>query len=190
MVAPRRRGVPGRGRLAGRPVAGVAAALLAGCAGHAVAADGSAGASSSPAVVVQDVQGGIGPIVVGDGYVPEPASPDVAAAYLTIVDDGDSPVRLTSVSADVAARVMPMTERTDAGVGRMAPLGDVVVPAHGAYRFSPGAAHLMLEQPSPVPVAGGEVTLSLTFEPGGTVTVSLPVTPLGAPDPSEATATG
>lgn len=126
------------------------------------------------------VQGRVGSLVIEDGHVPEAASPDVAAAYLTILDTGGTASRLTAVTSPVASSVMPMTEHTAGGVGSMAALQDVVVPAHGSFRFRPGAAHLMLERPHPVPAPGGTVSLTLHFAPGGTVTVSLPVTPLGA----------
>lgn len=145
---------------------------------------GSASASASAGAAIQQVQGRVGQLVIGDGFVPEPASPDVAAAYLTIVNDGSTTARLTAASSGAAARVMPMTEKVSGTVGGMAPLDTVVVPAHGVFRFRPGAAHLMLEQPDPVPAAGGTVPLTLTFDPGGAVTISLPVTQTGAQPPA------
>ncbi|HEV7210469.1 MAG TPA: copper chaperone PCu(A)C [Blastococcus sp.] len=132
---------------------------------------------------MRQVQGKGGSLLLGDGYVPEPASPDVAAAYLTVVNTGDSPARLTAVHSDLATMVMPMTETSSGGIGSMAPLTKVVVPAHGSFRFTPGAAHLMLEHPHPLPTTGGTVPLTLTFSPGGAVTVALPVTPIGSSGP-------
>lgn len=166
-----------------RPLAGLltgsaAVALLAGCAaGHAASAVGATTGASTGA---HHVQGRVGTLLIEDGYVPEPASPDVAAAYLTIVNNGGTPVRLTGVTSAVASSVMPMTEISNGALGSMTPLHSVVVPAHGSFRFHPGAAHLMLEQPQPVPNTGGAVALTVTFAPGGTVNVSLPVTAIGA----------
>jgi copper(I)-binding protein len=164
----------------------MAVGLLAGCGGpaggHGAAASNAASASSTTsAAAVRHVQGRVGSLLLlGDGYVPEPASPDVAAAYLTVVNTGSSPARLTAVQSDLATMTMPMTETSSGGTGSMAPLTKVVVPAHGSFRFTPGAAHLMLEHPRPVPKTGGTVTLTLTFSPGGTVTVALPVVPIGS----------
>lgn len=168
--------------LASALVALGASALLAGCGPGAAAA--AAGGSGGGASAVRQVQGRTGALVLGDGYVTEPASPDVAAAYLTVQNTGSTPARLAGVSSPIAATVLPMTEKSSGTVGSMAPLGEVVVPPHGAFRFRAGAAHLMLEQPRPVPVAGGTVPLTLTFTPGGTATVALPVVPIGATRPS------
>ncbi|HEV7186658.1 MAG TPA: copper chaperone PCu(A)C [Blastococcus sp.] len=154
--------------------------LLAGCGDGRAPTAHAAGAAGATSTTAHHVQGRVGTLLIEDGYVPEAASPDVAAAYLTIVNTGGTPARLTAVTSDAAGTVMPMTENTSGGVGSMAPLPDVVVPAHGSFRFRPGAAHLMLEQPHPAPRAGGTVTLILTFAPAGAVTVSLPVTPIGA----------
>lgn len=175
-----------RGTVAGLLSGCAVLCLLAGCGSHGppAAASDSTAASSSSGQAVHQVQGRLGPLVLGNGYVPEPASPEVAAAYLTIVNTGDTAARLTAVHSDLAPVVMPMTETSSGGVGGMAPLNDVLVPAHGSYRFRPGAAHLMLEQPHPVPAAGDTISLTLTFTPGGTVTLTLPVTPIGSPPPS------
>lgn len=182
----------GRGGTVARLLSGCAAALclLAGCGSHGptAAASDATTASNSSAQAVHQVQGRLGPMVLGDGYVPEPASPDVAAAYLTIANTGHTAARLTAVHSDLAPVVMPMTETNNGGAGSMAPLNDVLVPAHGSFRFRPGAAHLMLERPHPVPAAGGTVSLTLTFTPGGTVTLTVPVTPIGSPPPSGGTA--
>jgi copper(I)-binding protein len=82
----------------------------------------------------------------------------VAAVYLSIVNTGGTVARLAAVTSDIAGTVMPITETTSCGgVGSMLPLQDVVVPAHCSFRFHPGAAHLVLEQPHPVPTAGSTV---------------------------------
>lgn len=160
-----------------------AVTLLTGCgAGHGSTAN--AAGTTTTATAAHQVQGRVGSLVLEDGYVPEAASPDVAAAYLTILNKGDTSARLTAVSSDIARTVMPMTETTSGGVGSMAPLKNVVVPAHGTFRFRPGAAHLMLEQPVPAPTTGTSLTLTMTFSPAGSVTVSLPVVPIGATGPT------
>jgi hypothetical protein len=165
------------------------AGLLAGCGGpaggyDAAASNATSTSSTTSAGAPRQVQARVGSLLLEDGYVPEPASPDVAAAYLTLVNIGDSPARLSTVHSHLATMVMPMTETSSGGIGSMAPLRNVVVPAHGSFRFRPGAAHLMLEQPHPVPTAGGTVPLTLTFVPGGQVTVTLPVTRIGTPGPT------
>ncbi|TQN43738.1 copper(I)-binding protein [Blastococcus colisei] len=139
-------------------------------------------ATTAPAGgAIEHVQATLGELSAGDGYVREPASPSVAAAYLTIVNNGDTDDRLIFVTSDVAAMVMPMTETSEDGVGTMTDLDEVVVPAHDAFRFRSGAAHLMLEPLKTAPAAGDTVTLTLTFERAGAVDIVLPVEPINAP---------
>lgn len=159
--------------------------LLSGCGSDAAAPDASSSTSPSGTSVPEEasidaIQAIVGDLTLGDGYVREPASPSVAAAYLTIVNDGDAEDRLISVTSDVAEMVMPMTEVSQGGVGTMTGLDEVVVPAGGAVRFQRGAAHLMLDPLTTVPAVGNTVTLTLTFERAGVVDAVMPVVPIGA----------
>ncbi|WP_375498392.1 copper chaperone PCu(A)C [uncultured Jatrophihabitans sp.] len=112
------------------------------------------------------------------GYVPKPASPDVAAAYLTIANTTDTSVRLTKVVTSVTTSVMAMKEADNGSVGSMTDLSRIDIPAHGSYKFVPNHAHLMLENPAPL-TAGEKVSMTLTFTGVGSVTIMLPVVPLG-----------
>ena len=159
--------------------------LLSGCGSDASAPESSSPASTSGTSVpedasIDDVQATVGDLTLGDGYVREPASPSVAAAYLTIVNDGDTEDRLLSLTSDVADMVMPMTEVSQDGVGTMTGLDEVVVPTGGAVRFQRGTAHLMLDPLTTVPAVGDTVTLTLTFERAGVVDIVVPVVPIGA----------
>ena len=64
--------------------------------------------------------------------------------------------------------------RVDAGVAGMreAPL---IVPPHGQVQLTPGGMHLMLMGLKAPLVPGSHFELSLTFEPGGVTTVTVPV---------------
>jgi copper(I)-binding protein len=136
---------------------------------------GSAGHSSSPMVPRPALaSAALGALVVTGGYIPEPASPDVASAYLTITNNGDTADKLTRVSTSVTSDVMAMNETDSGGVGSMTDLADVTIPAHASMQFVPNHAHLMLEKPKPLKV-GDQVSMTLTFTPAGTVTITLPV---------------
>jgi periplasmic copper chaperone A len=67
-------------------------------------------------------------------YVPQPASPDVAAAYFTIINSGSRPAVLTSVGSDVSAMSM-MHESTGTTITVDAPVMPVgyhpVLPGRG-----------------------------------------------------------
>jgi hypothetical protein len=119
----------------------------------------------------------VGPIRITGAYIPAPASPDVAAVYLTIANTGSTAQTLTELSSDVTAHVMAMDESTHGMTGSMTDLGPIRIPAHGSFRFVPDHAHLMLEHASHELVPGDQVRLTVTFAPAGTVT--FPVAVLG-----------
>ncbi len=119
----------------------------------------------------------VGSLVITGGYIPQPASPDVAAAYLTITNNGDTADKLEKVTSSVTSMVMAMNETDSNGVGTMTDLPNVTIPAHGSMQFVPNHAHLMLENPKPLK-AGNEVVMTLTFTHAGTVQITVPVIPL------------
>jgi periplasmic copper chaperone A len=118
--------------------------------------------------------------VVG-AYVPEPASPDVAAAYFTVVNEGGTGDVLTGVASDVAAETM--MHRSTGQV--MATVGSVPVPAHGRMAFRPGGYHVMLERPGRGLRTGDHVTLTLRFRRSAAITVQAPVEPIGHTPPPD-----
>ncbi|WP_375263305.1 copper chaperone PCu(A)C [Palleronia sp.] len=105
-----------------------------------------------------------------------------AAAYLTLVSDGDD--RLLEASMPVAAEVMVhATAVDDAGLSRMNHVTTVELPAAEAVTFAPGAMHLMLTGLSGKLVEGTSFPLTLRFETAGEVTVDVPVLGVGASGP-------
>lgn len=112
---------------------------------------------------------------VTDAYVPRPASPDVAAAYFTITDSGDTGDELTGVTADVSAQAM--MHRTSGRTMRM--VDRLAVPARGRLTFAPGGYHVMLEHPARPLREGDHVRLTLRFRRSTSITVDAPVEPVG-----------
>lgn len=171
--------------------------LTAGVVG-ACSSSGSANGAASPTAVTSSrpiaptpalATASAGSLTITGGYIPAPASRDVAAAYLTITNHGDTADRLTKVTSSVTDSVMAMTETDSGGVGSMTDLANVTVPAHGSMQFVPNHAHLMLEHPQPLK-AGDRVSMILTFTHTGSVRVTLPVIPLNQtpiPAPSQMT---
>ena len=138
----------------------------------------------SPSVTASassSAQARIGDISIRGSYIPQPASPDVAAAYLTIVNSGSSSDTVTRVTTSVTNDVMAMSEADSGGVGTMTDLSSVTIPAHGSITLSPGHAHLMLEQPDQTLVNGDQVRMTITFAKAGTVSLTVPVVPLTGP---------
>jgi len=157
------------------------AVLVAGCSSSGSANHAAAGTSTTamaPQPSASLPSAAVGSLTITSAYVPAPASPDVAAAYLTISNSGAVADRLTKVTSNVARMVMPMTETDSGGVGSMTDLANITIPAHGSMRFVPDHAHLMLEKPTTLH-AGSTVRLTLTFAHAGTVSITVPVLPLG-----------
>jgi copper(I)-binding protein len=120
----------------------------------------------------------LGSLRITGAYVPQPASPSVAAAYFKVTNAGpaDTLVRVTS---DVAAVVNVHESVVNGTTGSMVPLNDLPVPAGGFVALRPGGRHLMLMNPSSLK-EGGFVQLQLTFAHAGAVSIRVPVVPLTA----------
>lgn len=98
-----------------------------------------------------------------------PPNSDATAAFMTLVNDTDQPVRLVGGSAPFAGSAGPMITTRELHDGTVA-LGmkDVPaleVPAHGKLELKPGGDHLMLTELKSVPKEGETVTIILHFDP-------------------------
>lgn len=105
-----------------------------------------------------------------------------AAAYLTLVSDGDD--QLIEASSPVAAEIMVhSTEMDDAGLSRMKHVTRVGLPAGEAVTFAPGGLHLMLTGLSDELAEGTTFPLTLRFETADDITIDVPVLGAGASGP-------
>ena len=116
-----------------------------------------------------------------------PPGVEVGGAYLTLVNPTDQPIKLLGGSTPIAGRVTPMKNVTVKGgmpgmkgmasmdMTGMKGVKFMTVPAHGQLVLEPGGDHLMLYGLKRTPRAGESVTLTLNFEPGGALTLKLPV---------------
>ena len=149
----------------------VRAALLGIALAVPLAMTSGAAASTSPKVAAR-----VGDLEVIDPFLPDPASPSVAAIYLTVKNTGARPDALISASSPISADSMLMKEN---GHGSsMAMLAELRIPAHGQASLKPGRDHLMLEQPRMKFRVGQTVLVTLRFERAGSVTLKVPVVPL------------
>ncbi len=161
--------------------AGLALALVltAACANRQPGHTAAAATARTPKTTLAHAE--TGTLSVSGGYVPQPASPDVAAAYLSITNNGPRTVHLTGLRTDAAASVMPMTEISSNGVGHMANMTALSIAPHSTASFTPGHAHLMLMKPTRTLREGDLVGLTMTFSPAGLVRLTLPVVPSTGP---------
>lgn len=130
-----------------------------------------------------------------------PAMADAGAAYLTITSDEANALVGASVPTSVAGTVeihetvmaddtsTTMGEETTTSMGAMGsdttsgdmgemtmvPVDKIELPAGKAVELKPGGYHIMLlELPAPLEV-GTDIELTLTFESGGPLKVTVPV---------------
>jgi copper(I)-binding protein len=136
---------------------------------------------SSTAAPAGTAHASIGDLTITGGYIPQPASTDVAAAYFTVTNSGSTADTITKVTTSVTSNVMAMTETDKGSVGTMTDLSTVTVPAHGSVSLTPGHAHLMLQNPTRSLKNGDKVSMTITFRHAGTLTLTLPVVPLTGP---------
>ncbi len=142
--------------------------------GTAAAAPASASASPSPRGSAS-----VGPIRITGAYLPQPASPDVAAVYFTVADTGDQADTLLSATSVPAAQVMLMSESSSGGSESMTAVpGGLSIPAHGQLALTAGGYHVMLTDPAVSLKQGDTVRLTLTFAHAGQVALNVPVTSL------------
>jgi hypothetical protein len=140
---------------------------------------------SAPAAVPAAASGPRGSASVGDikitgAYIPQPATPSIAAAYFLVTETGSQQDVLLSATSNPSAQAALMQEtETGAEAGTMTNIsGGLPIPAKGAVDLGPGGYHLMLDNPASPLIAGGSVALTLRFEHAGTVTFKVPVTSL------------
>lgn len=103
-----------------------------------------------------------------------PVSPNTAG-YLVLHNAGEQGRELVAVTSDVASAVEMHTVVEQDGATMMQQLHKIAVPADDCVLFEPGGNHIMfigLKQPLQ---EGDSVTLTLEFNDGEALTVTLPV---------------
>ena len=183
---------PRRGR--GVPTGFVAAAVavLLGVIGLVVgsrSADQNApGATAASPTAAAPVNGTtVGNLIVYDAYIRQPASPDVAAAYLTVRNSGDTADRLSSAYCGAAGTTSVHADSAAMQPGDKAKSTPLPVPAGATVSLTPAKGHIMLDKLTGTLKAGDTVSLLLRFDQAGQVLLDVPVISITAPAPGGAT---
>lgn len=109
---------------------------------------------------------------------PSPAG--MAAGYLTVFNDTDEEVAITSVATPSFGDVSLHRTETEDGIVRMRPVGDPVrIPQSTEFVMKPGGFHLMLMQPVSEVVPGKYLNLEVGFADGSTLAVNAEVLAFG-----------
>lgn len=99
----------------------------------------------------------------------------VTGAFMQIRNTTDRADVLLSASSEVAAEVQIHETSMQGGVMSMAEVSGVEIPAAGMAELKPGGYHIMLIGLTQELKVGDTVTLVLTFENAGEITVQAPV---------------
>ena len=91
------------------------------------------------------------------------------AAYLTVINRGDTGITIVGARADLAGKVEIHTTREIDGYMRMEQLQDLSVAAGQSLQLAPGGTHLMLLGLARMPLSGETVQLCLELATGDEV---------------------
>lgn len=97
------------------------------------------------------------------------------AAYFTLANNSDKPVKLAAVYIDGAGRA----EMHETSGGSMGPLQPPELPPGSNLTFAPGGKHAMAFELDPRIAAGGSVEMTLTFADGDKLSAPLKVESAG-----------
>jgi len=170
-----------------------AVALILGVTGLVVGARDNAGqhapgaAAPSPAPAPPANGTTVGNLTVYDAYIRQPASPDVAAAYLTVRNDGSAADRLSSAYCGAAGTTSVHADSAAMQPGDEAKSTPLEVPADATVSLTPAKGHIMLDNLTGTLKAGDTVSLLLRFDKAGQVLLDVPVISITAPAPGGAT---
>jgi copper(I)-binding protein len=115
-------------------------------------------------------------IQLGTAYINVPASgsDDTTDAYLQIQNNNGTANRVTAARTSVGGRVT-FRAPVRAGSTAMRTVPDITVPPDSLLRLSPDGPHLLISGAGPME-AGRQITLTLVFARGGTMSVAAEVT--------------
>lgn len=98
-----------------------------------------------------------------------------SAAYMTLVNNGDTADRVISATTDVAQVVELHTVEIEDNVMKMRPVEQIDIPANGQVELRPGSFHVMLIDLKQSLKEGDTVNLTLVLEKAGEIEVQAPV---------------
>jgi periplasmic copper chaperone A len=105
---------------------------------------------------------------------------DVAAAYMTLRNQGARPLTVIGVRSSIARMAMIHETKLVAGESTMRAHERLTIAAGASVRLAPGGLHVMLGMLTHPLAVGAEVPLVLLLEDGATVAVNARVEPLSA----------
>ncbi len=102
-----------------------------------------------------------------------------AALFMTLVNTGETPEKLTSAHIDACAHTELHTHVEENGIFRMREVDFIDIPAGGSTDLKPGGHHVMLMKIHAPLQEGDEIPVTLSFEKSDAVTLIAPVKGMG-----------
>jgi hypothetical protein len=109
-----------------------------------------------------------------------PPGQPTAAAYLTLKNTADAPVRLVAGSSPLAGTVEIHRSVQQDGMWRMRRLPELLLPAGGSVTMAPGGVHLMLFGMERPLREGDTLPLVLKFDSGEALKLTIEVRGIGS----------
>ncbi|MEE8056251.1 MAG: copper chaperone PCu(A)C [Pseudomonadales bacterium] len=110
------------------------------------------------------------------GYVRGlPPGQPVTAAFMRLINTGNSAVEINAATTDSAERAEIHVHRHSHGMMRMERVGSIIVPANGDFILAPGEYHLMLINLHKPLREGDSVNIELHSKSGDVLTAQLSV---------------
>lgn len=121
-------------------------------------------------------------IGITDPRIPErPPVAKMLAAYMTIANTAATAKQLVSVASPDFKQIEIHQTTLHNGMAQMTAQASLPLPANSKVVLEPGGLHLMLMHPLRQLRAGDEVMLTLEFDDGATLAVTVPVVKKNAP---------
>jgi copper(I)-binding protein len=96
-----------------------------------------------------------------------------AAGYMIVHNNTNAPLVLTGAASPACGMLMLHQSQDNSGMAMMMDVPNITIPPHAAQVFAPGGYHLMCMQPAMK--IGDAVPVTLTFQDGTKLAVTLPV---------------
>ncbi len=134
----------------------------------------------------QEATARAGEVAVTSGWArATPPGASVGSAYVEIRNEGSGPDRLIGVESPSAGMAMLHQSGEDGDVAQMRPATEgILVPPGATVTMAPGGFHIMLMDIRAPLTRGETLPVTLRFETAGTVTLALPIEPVGSPGPT------
>ncbi len=112
-------------------------------------------------------------IVVEDPWVRP--SPNGAAGYMVITNNGGEADVLISVSIDFGGMVMLHQTIIEDNIMKMNQIHNLELPPFSTVELKPGGYHIMIQDPAQPIQEGETVKIHLNLEKSGTITIDAPI---------------